>query len=113
MTIDSLGNVLFCDALTNTIRKYWVNSKNITTIAGGGKINGFGQGDKEGYAYLSLIMAPIDITVDEYDNIYFTDGNQFVFLTFLHRKSGGLTTVLASFVNLQVTVTVTKTVIFL
>jgi hypothetical protein len=113
MTTDSFGNVLFCDALTNTIRKYWISSKTITTIAGGGALNGFASGDKEGYGYLSLIMAPIDIVLDEYDNVYFTDGNQFVInVVFNNRKSGVLIILQILSASLLETDTATKMVIF-
>lgn len=70
MTVDSSGNLLFADSLNNRIRKV-DTSGIITTIAGNGATNFFGDG---GPATNASLNGPFDVAVDSGGNLFIADG---------------------------------------
>ena len=67
---DASGNIYFCDAGDNRIRKITVLTGNITTICGTGTAGFSGDG---GPAATAQINSPFSIAIDASDNIYFSD----------------------------------------
>ena len=72
IAFDSHGNVLICDCFNNKIRRIDTITGIINTIAGTGIA---GDGGDGGSPLLADLNQPVDITVDNYNNIYFVDWN--------------------------------------
>jgi hypothetical protein len=72
IALDAVGNIYIVDGGNYCIRKITVNTGVITTIAGNGTPGYSGDG---GLATSAKLISPKYITVDNSDNIYFTDGN--------------------------------------
>jgi len=69
MVHDKFGNIYYTDALGHRIRK--ISTTGIfTTIAGNGS---HGYGGDNGPATLALVNDPVGITIDNNENIYFSD----------------------------------------
>ncbi|HXB12146.1 MAG TPA: T9SS type A sorting domain-containing protein [Bacteroidia bacterium] len=69
---DDSGNVFIADFYNNRIRKVEWNTGIITTIAGNGASGYFGDG---GQATAAKLSYPIQVAVDDSDNIYIADAN--------------------------------------
>ena len=70
LTVDTSGNIYFCDYQVNRIRKVDISTGIITTIAG----NGFaGFAGDDGLASAAALNAPEDICCDKNGNLYIAD----------------------------------------
>ncbi len=70
IAVDSKGNVYFSDTGNNRIRMVSVTDSSITTIAGDGTGNYYGDGANASY---SEIYQPTGMAFDAADNLYFAD----------------------------------------
>ncbi len=73
IAVDRVGNLFFCDRQNQRIRKIDTTGR-ISTYAGSGSTLG-GYGGDGGPAYRARLNAPVGITIDDSDNIYFADNN--------------------------------------
>lgn len=71
-TMDKQGNIFICDCYNNVIRKIDAFTGKISTVAGTNVAGYSGDGGPATAAELNL---PVDITVDNYNNVYFVDWN--------------------------------------
>jgi len=70
MAVDSKGNVYFSDTGNNRIRRVSVTDSSITTVAGNGTGNYYGDGAGAIYAEINH---PTGMVFDASDNLYFAD----------------------------------------
>ena len=70
IAVDSKGNVYFSDTGNNRIRRVSVKDSSITTIAGNGTGNYYGDGAGAAYAEINH---PTGMAFDAADNLYFAD----------------------------------------
>lgn len=72
--VDAQGNVYIADALNNRIRKVDA-AGNMTTFAGNGALNVYGQCvyDGEGPATQHALCSPVDVVFDSHGNLYIAD----------------------------------------
>ncbi len=72
IAVDSKGNVYFSDTGNNRIRRVSVKDSSITTIAGDGVGNYYGDGAGAAYAE---VYTPTGMVFDAADNLYFADSS--------------------------------------
>ncbi|RYZ49991.1 MAG: hypothetical protein EOP49_14985, partial [Sphingobacteriales bacterium] len=75
LAVDSKGNLLITDQGNHRIRKVDIGTGIISTIAGTGD-DGFNPGDS--IAVAAALSYPTKITVDQHDNIYFSENGNYL-----------------------------------